>query len=111
MTESKFMALAEDSLGEIESAFEKLATETDLDIECSRHGNVLEIEFVEQATKIIVNIQAPLQELWLAAKTGGYHFRWQNALWIDRRAGDELFMVLSKAASTTLGQAIAVAKV
>ena len=73
MTESELLALADFTLNAIESALEEATDASDLDVECSRSGNVLEIECISSATKIIVNSQAPMQELWLAAKSGGYH--------------------------------------
>ena len=60
MTDSEFLALAEATLDNIEGAFEQVAEETDVDIECSRSGNVLQIEFADNGSKIIVNSQAPM---------------------------------------------------
>jgi len=74
MTESEFLALADSTLKAIEAGLEQIANESDLDVECSRSGNVLEIEFVDNGSKIIVNSQAPMQEMWVAAKAGGFHY-------------------------------------
>jgi CyaY protein len=95
MTESEFLAAAELALGKIETALEQAADNTDLDVECSRSGNVLEIEFIGNGSKIIVNSQAPMQELWIAAKSGGFHYRQQGGLWINTRDGSEFFAALS----------------
>ena len=57
MTETEFLRLADSTLIGIEAALERAAVDTGLDVECSRSGNVLEIEFVDRGSKIIVNGQ------------------------------------------------------
>ena len=63
MTETEFLTLADSTLSAIEAALERVCNETELDVECSRSGNVLEIEFIDNGSKIIVNSQAPMQEI------------------------------------------------
>ena len=103
MTESEFMALADATLQEITQAIEDAASVADIDVECTRSGNVLDIEFIETGSKIIVNSQTPMREIWVAAKSGGYHFKRQATQWIDTRDGTELFFALSKVASAQAG--------
>ena len=103
MTESEFLALAEATLAAIEAALERAAESTELDVECSRSGNVLEIECVNNGSKIIVNSQAPMQEIWVAAKSGGFHYKRQGAQWINSRDGSELFDALSGMVSAQSG--------
>ena len=95
MTESEFVAMAEATLDDIEVSLEKAGEACDLDIECSRAGNVLEIEFIDNGSKIIINSQTPMQEIWIAAKSGGFHFRREELQWINTRDGSELFAALS----------------
>lgn len=95
MMESEFLALADATLSRIESEMERIADSTDLDIECSRSGNVLEIEMVDHRAKIIVNSQAPMQEMWVAAKSGGFHYRREGGRWINTRDGSELYASLA----------------
>jgi CyaY protein len=99
MTESEFLALAERTLGTIESALERASDDSDLDIECSRSGNVLEIEFVSNGSKIIVNSQTPMREIWVAAKSGGFHYKREGDRWVNTRDQSELFASLSKMVS------------
>ena len=106
MTESEFLAVAEAVLDDIESRIEQTADAADVDVECSRSGNVLEIEFIDQNSKIIVNTQAPMQEIWIAARSGGFHFRMKDDLWLDTRDGSELFTALSSLASAQAGQSL-----
>ena len=103
MTESEFATLAEATLDQIEAALEQAATVSDLDIECSRSGNVLEIEFIDNGSKIIINSQTPMRELWIAAKSGGFHYKREGMQWINTRDGSELFVALSGMASTQSG--------
>src|SRR5947209_6701933 len=95
MTESEFLQQAEATLSRIETALEALADTSDLDVECTRSGNVLEIEFIDNGSKIIVNSQAPMKELWVAAKSGGFHYKRVAEQWINTRDGSELFVALS----------------
>ncbi len=109
MTETEFLAIAERVLDTVESAFEQAGDESDVDIECSRNGNVLEIEFVDNGSKIIVNTQAPMQEIWVAARAGGFHYRLVEDRWVDTRDGSELFAALSRLASLQAGAVLKLA--
>jgi len=95
MGDTEFLAQAEATLDTIETAFDDLNDADVVDVECKRSGNVLEIEFIDNGSKIIVNSQAPMQELWVAAKAGGFHFRHDGARWVDTRSGAELYAALS----------------
>lgn len=94
LSETDFLALAGAALDQLESAIESAADAADADVEINRTGNVMELEF-EDGSKIIVNSQAPMQELWVAAKAGGFHFRHDGAKWVDTRSGTELYAALS----------------
>ena len=106
MSESEFLALAEATLDAIEAALDRLNDADLLDVECSRSGNVLEIEFIDNGSKIIVNSQAPMQQLWVAAKSGGFHYRRVGAQWRDTRDNTELFAALSGMASLQAGATV-----
>ncbi|MBE3028498.1 iron donor protein CyaY [Janthinobacterium sp. BJB1] len=103
MSESEFLALAEATLTDIEAALDRLNDADVLDVECSRSGNVLEIEFIDNGTKIIVNSQAPMREMWVAARSGGFHYKRVGNEWINTRDGSELFAALSSMASEQAG--------
>jgi CyaY protein len=99
MTETEFLALAKSTLDQIEQALDRLNDEDVIDVECKRSGNVLEIEFLDNGSKIIVNSQAPLQEMWVAARSGGFHYKRVGEEWRNTRDDSELFASLSKYAS------------
>ena len=103
MSESEFLALAEATLTQIATALDRLNDEDVLDVECSRSGNVLEIEFIDNGTKIIVNSQAPMREMWVAARSGGFHYKRVGDEWLNTRDGSELFAALSSMASEQAG--------
>lgn len=106
MTESEFMGLAESTLDAIEMAFEQATDADEIDVECSRSGNVLEVEFVDDGSKIIINSQAPMQEIWVAAKAGGFHYKHKGGQWINTRDQTELFAALSQLVNRQCGTAL-----
>ena len=106
MSESEFLALAEATLTQIAAALDRLNDEDVLDVECSRSGNVLEIEFIDNGTKIIVNSQAPMREMWVAARSGGFHYKRVGDEWVNTRDGSELFAALSGMASEQAGATV-----
>ncbi len=109
MTDTEFLDLAETTLDAIEAAFDRLNDEDVLDVECTRSGNVLEIEFIDNGSKIIVNSQAPLQEMWVAARSGGFHYKRVGQEWRNTRDGSELFASLSTYASQQGGGQVSLA--
>jgi CyaY protein len=108
MSETEFLDLAESTLDTIESALDRLNDEDVIDVECKRSGNVLEIEFIDNGSKIIVNSQAPLQEMWVAARAGGYHYKRVGGEWRNTRDGSELFAALSQLASAQGGASVTI---
>ncbi len=104
MGETEFLTLAESSLNAIEAALEKCSDE--LDYDSLRSGNVLEIELMNNRSKIIVNMQAAMQEIWVAARAGGFHFKFDGQHWRDTRDQKELFAALSSLVSEQGGVAV-----
>lgn len=102
MTESEYTRLADDTLRRVEHAME--AVDDGLDFELAP-GGILEVEF-ENGSKIIINKQSATQEIWVAAKSGGYHYRWDGSAWRDTRSGEELFAALSAFVSAQVGRDI-----
>jgi CyaY protein len=109
MGESEFLAQAEATLDAIEASFDRLNDLDQLDVECSRSGNVLEIEFIDNGSKVIVNSQAAMQELWVAARSGGFHYKQKEGKWLNTRDGSELFAALSDIASAQSGNPVLLA--
>lgn len=105
MNETEFAALSGLALEKIEQGLE--ASGADLDFELAA-GGVLEIEFAD-GSKIIVNRHAVAQEVWVAAKSGGFHFRYDGAVWRDTRDGEELMTKLSRLATAQAGEPVPLA--
>ena len=84
MTETEFLALVDQVLDSIESQADDWAAGLDVDIEATRSGNVLTLVF-EDGTQVVVNAQAAMQELWVAARSGGFHYRYDGQHWNDTR--------------------------
>ncbi|HRH86715.1 MAG TPA: iron donor protein CyaY [Rubrivivax sp.] len=74
-----------------------------IDIDTHRTGGLLELVFPDDS-RIVVNTQPPLHELWLAARAGGYHYRHVQGRWLDTRDGSEFFDALSRHASNQGGR-------
>lgn len=106
MDENRFEALAEDALQAIERALEQSGL--DLDIE-RKEGGVLELEF-DDDSKIIINRHGAAREIWVAARAGGFHFRWDGQAWRDTRDGTELFAALSRLVSAQSGSGVILAR-
>src|SRR6267154_1525628 len=102
LSDSQFEALATRALERVEAALEASGIDADFEL---KEGGVLEIEFAD-ASKIIVNRHAAAREIWVAARAGGFHFRWDGAAWRDTRDGTELFAALSRTVSMQSGQAV-----
>jgi CyaY protein len=102
MTESEYTRLADDTLRKLEQAIEH--ADGDFDYEFSE-GGILEIEFADDSV-IVVNKQAAAQEIWVAAKCGGFHFRWDGNFWRDTRSNEELFAALSRFSSQQSGASV-----
>ncbi|RIX48537.1 MAG: iron donor protein CyaY [Rhodocyclales bacterium GT-UBC] len=102
MEDKEFNALADAALAGIDAALE--ACDADIDFELAA-GGVLEIEFADRS-KIIVNRHAVAHEIWIAARAGGFHFRWDGHRWCDTRDGIELMRRLSELASQQAGEPV-----
>ncbi len=110
--DKQFHQLGSHLLESIELALEAADDALDLDLDVERQGgNVINIRFKDRSV-IVVNTQPPLHEIWVAAKSGGYHYRWAGTLdaplWLDTKTGRELLSDLSEFASAQAGQAITI---
>jgi CyaY protein len=98
MTDLEYLDRAEALLASVETSCDRLNESTDADIDNQRVGGMVTLTF-EDRSQIIVNLQKPLQEVWLAARSGGFHYKWDGQRWRDTKAGSEFFADLSRYAS------------
>ena len=102
MTDLEFLDTAERLLSRIETSCDRINDETGADIDNQRVGGMITITFSNRS-QIIVNLQKPLHEVWLAAKSGGYHYKFKDGAWQDTKGEGEFFENLSRFGSAQSG--------
>ena len=104
LSDSDYHAKAGAVLAVVEAAVDRLLQDDVVDIDTHRTGGLLELGF-PNGSKIVLNTQPPLHELWMAARAGGYHYKFVDGRWLDRE-GREFFDALSACASQQAGVAL-----
>ena len=102
MDEREFNELADAQLRRIEDAIEACGADVDLEV---KPGGVLEVEFAN-GSKIIINRHTAAREIWLAARSGGYHFRPEDGRWFASRDGEELMAAIGRCIAEQGGGAV-----
>ena len=102
LSDAEYHRLAQQTLAAIEAQIDRWLDEDVVDIDTHRTGGLLELSF-PNGSKIVLNTQPPLQELWMAAKAGGFHYRLQQGDWVDTRDGSRFLDCLSRHASAQAG--------
>ena len=105
MTDSEFMDRAEALLRGIEARCDQINEESDADIDNQRVGGMITLTF-RNRSQIIINLQKPLHEVWLAARAGGFHYRFDGTQWADTNDNWEFLANLSRCASEQAGEAL-----
>jgi CyaY protein len=104
MTDTEYLEHAESLLAAVEASCDRINDTSDADIDNQRVGGMITITFANRS-QIIINLQKPLQEVWLATKAGGFHYKFESA-WRSTREGSEFFSDLSQHASAQSGMAL-----
>jgi CyaY protein len=104
-TDSEFIATADALLTRIGSALDEALEESDADVDWSLNDGILEIDCGPHG-KLIVNRHVPNREIWVAARSGGFHFRDQGGGWIDTRSGERLDALLTRVLREQAGIAV-----
>jgi CyaY protein len=105
MTDLEFLDRAEALLARIESCCDRINDETDADIDNQRVGRMVTLTF-RNRSQIIVNLQKPLHEVWMAARAGGFHYKFDGSRWLDTKGNGEFFANLSRYAAEQAGQTL-----
>ena len=105
MTDLEYQNHAERALNAIELACDRINDGTDADIDNQRTGGMITLTFSNRS-QIIINLQKPLQEIWMAAKSGGFHYKFISNRWTDTKDASDFFDSLSRCASEQSGQAL-----
>lgn len=103
MTDLEYMDRAEAVLQAIELVCDRINDESDADIDNQRVGGMITLTFANRS-QIVINLQKPLQEIWLAARSGGYHYQFDGSQWLDTKGQGEFFAHLTREASAQAGQ-------
>ncbi len=103
LTDSEYREKTDAVLASIEAAVDAWLQDDVVDIDSQRTGGLLELGF-PNGSKIILNTQPPLHELWMAARSGGFHYKHSNGQWRDTRVGRDFFEALSACASEQAGK-------
>lgn len=98
MTDLEYLSLAEAAFKQIEQTCDRFNDELDVDIDNQRVGNMLTLTF-DGKSQIVINLQKPLHEIWMAVRAGGYHYRWVDRNWVDTKTGSSFWSDLSRHAS------------
>ena len=106
--DAEYHRLADALLARIEAAADCWLQQDLIDLDTHRTGGLLELIF-PNGSKLVVNTQPPLHEVWLAARGGGFHFRWDGARWIDTRDGSEFGAVFERHAALQGGVTLSLA--
>jgi CyaY protein len=105
MTDAEFMDRAEALLQSVEASCDRINDETDADIDNQRVGGMVTLTF-RNGTQIVVNLQKPLHEIWMATKAGGFHYKFDGTRWQDTKGNGEFFANLTRYAGEQAGQAL-----
>jgi CyaY protein len=105
MTDLEYLDHAEAVLKAVETACDRINDDTDADIDNQRVGGMITLVFANRS-QIVINLQKPLHEIWMAARSGGYHYKFDGACWMDTKGAGEFFEHLSREASAQSGQAL-----
>ena len=103
MTDLEFLDQAERLLSGVEISSDRLNDDTDADIDNQRTGGMVTLTFPNRS-QIVINLQKPLHEVWLAARCGGFHYKFDGAHWMDTKGQGEFWASLSRYASEQAGQ-------
>ncbi len=105
MTDLEFLDQAERLLAGVEASCDRINEATDADIDNQRVGGMVTLTFANRS-QIVINLQKPLHEVWLAARCGGFHYRWLEGQWQDTKGQGEFWASLSRYASEQAGQSL-----
>lgn len=101
MTETEYRSEVARILEQVQDAVDA----SGIDADCALNGDVLTVS-LDGGSRLVVSAQAPLQQIWLAARSGGMHFGYDGARWKDVRSGEEFFGALSRAVSEQEGRPV-----
>ena len=106
ITDTLFIAATDRVLAQVGDALDAALAQSDADVDWTVNEGILEIE-CEDGSKVIVNRHLPNRELWVAAQSGGFHFRAHEGRWQDTRDARELGDALTAILAAQAGVSVA----
>ncbi|SHF45559.1 iron donor protein CyaY [Vibrio gazogenes] len=101
MNDTEFHQLVDQMLEQIE----QMIDDSGADIDYETTGNVMTLDF-EDRSQIVINRQEPMHEIWLASKSGGFHFQYTDQQWICSKTGLELLTLVRQECEKHAGESI-----
>lgn len=104
-----FLPRAQAVLAQLEITLEQTFDDLGIDVDLERNGGVLNVNLAGKAVQgktVVINLQSPMQQIWLATPFGGFHYAWNGANWEDTRGGLHMHARLSQDLSTMTGLTI-----
>ena len=98
LSDAEYRTLSDAVLAAVETRVDAWLEADVIDIDAHRTGGLLEMRF-PNGSVLVLNTQPPLQELWLAARSGGFHYKYVDGAWRDTRSGVEFWDRLSTCAT------------
>lgn len=93
LDDTRYLQIAEQAMAAIETAADAA------DLDSKRDGSVLRLE-LDSGDQVIVNLQQPTHQLWLASRAGAHHYVWSGSYWCDTRTGETLGAALQRVMDT-----------
>lgn len=106
MTDLEFLRVGEALLAQLEAECDRINEHTDADVDNQRAGAMLTLTF-RNRSQVVVNLQKPLHEVWLAARSGGFHYRHVDGQWRDTKTQELFWQRLTQSACEQSGLALA----
>ncbi|ASA55692.1 iron donor protein CyaY [Vibrio gazogenes] len=101
MNDTEFHQLVDQMLEQIE----QMIDDSGADIDYETTGNVMTLDF-EDRSQIVINRQEPMHEIWLASRSGGFHFQYTDQQWICSKTGLELLTLIRQECEKHAGESI-----
>jgi CyaY protein len=97
MTEAEFLTLYRQTLASLEEIVETAIQDADADLDYEAGNDMLTLLF-SNASVAIISRQSAIHQLWLAARSGGFHFDYdaQRSTWVCTVNGQTLPAMLER---------------
>ena len=102
MNENEYNRCVDELMLQIEDSIDNSA----LEIDCENSNGILTLTVESNGSQMILSRQTASREVWLAARSGGFHFILKESIWRDTNTSDTLGMILQQAVKSQAGEFI-----